>query len=53
MPKWAVELILDAAALAGLALLTVGLWWLSPGVALAVLGLLLLMAGVVGFVRRG
>lgn len=40
------DLLADLLALIGLASLTTGLWWIYPAVALIVLGLALIGAGV-------
>jgi hypothetical protein len=43
----------DLLCLGGVAFATVGLWWLSPAIALVVLGLLLLAAGLASHWWRG
>ena len=42
----------DLLALAGLALLAAGLWWIYPPAALVVVGLVLLAVGVVAHLWR-
>ena len=45
------RVLIDTVSLVGLAMIGVGLWLLSPAVSLVAVGVLLLVAGVVGAVR--
>lgn len=46
------DIIRDAAFICGVCLIGVGCWWLSPALAMIVVGVVLLSLAVAGYFRR-